>query len=260
MKAALKLLSWIMLCSYGVVSCQAFNLSKPRVIQYPEPDLSVDQQAFINAGCTLTDYGDWECTPGSPALIEGCDNLKIANDLLGGLDPNYPLAVCQYFPLQHKQPGQESDQGDFLYRGGCTLPRTMLPIYLHFLVSKGDDQFTVLKTMSDLQSTFSPIDSPDEALSYAIAATGLEAYYDIRPQAGYRYDVKQLEETHVSESPDGYEVLLYQFQMFGGQAYTTNAVIVQVSHEGEISITNTTLFNHTPEEEGLCVDGRLIKS
>jgi hypothetical protein len=260
MKAALMLLSGFMLCSYGVVSCQVFNLSKPRVIQYPEPNLSVDQQALINAGCTLTDYGDWDCAPGSPALTEGCDTIKVANDLLGGLDPNYPLAVCMYYPLQHKKTSQEPYQGDFLYRGGCTLPRTMMPIYLHFLVSKGDDQFTVLKTMSDLQSIYSPIDSPDEALSYAIAATGLEAYYDIQPQAGYRYDVKQLEETHVSESPGGYEVLLYQFQMFGQPAYTTNAVIVQVSYEGEISIINTTLVNHTPEEDGLCVDGRLLKS
>jgi hypothetical protein len=114
--------------------------------------------------------------------------------------------------------------------------------------------------MSDLQSTYSPIDSPNEALSYAIAATGFEAYYDIQPQAGYRYDVKQLEETHVSVTPNGYEVLLYQFQMFGEQAYTTNAVRVQVSRVGEISIKETTLVNRTPEDDGLCVDGRLIKS
>jgi hypothetical protein len=125
---------------------------------------------------------------------------------------------------------------EFIYTDGC-----MMPIYVRYAIEK-DGQFQLLKNQGELKATYAPIESPDEALSYALASTGLEARYNLETPSGYRYQVNQLEDTHVVETGDGYDVLLYHYQVCGCGPHTTSTVLLHVTGEDIQEIERTPLM------------------
>jgi hypothetical protein len=79
----------------------------------------------------------------------------------------------------------------------------------------------MIRTQEELRDLFAPIESAEEALSYAMMATGYEAKYapedyrlavpdncDPGPQF-YHYYTDVLEDTHVTEVINGYHVYLF---------------------------------------------------
>ena len=53
--------------------------------------------------------------------------------------------------------------------------------YVRYAIMQ-DGQLKVLKSIADLQQAYAPIESEDEALSYALAATGLGVRYGLTAQ------------------------------------------------------------------------------
>jgi hypothetical protein len=203
---------------------------------------------FQQAGCAPDEYGRWTCAEGSPVNALGCDAVIAPGDLLGGLDPSYPIAQCRYMPLSHGESPRGSPQDEFIYNDGC-----LAAIYIRYAIQK-DGQFQVLKTQEDLKATYVPIESPYEALSYALASTGLEAYYDLETPLSYRYKMDKLEDSHVVETPDGYDVLLYHKQICGCGPHTISAVRLSVNPAGDVKELESTPAYEDPKEDGLCID------
>ena len=230
------------------LACRLGGLTRPDVTHYPRPDLVVDLAPFNAAGCTADEYGRWTCPAASPLNALGCDALITPNALLGGLDPAYPLMLCRYMPIQHGESARGSPTDEFIYNDGC-----LAASYVRYAIEK-DGQFLLLKTQEDLKATYAPIESPDEALSYALASTGLEARYNLETPLGYRYQVNKLEDTHVVETEAGYEVLLYHYQVCGCGPHTTSAVALRVTGAGDIQEIERTPAFEDPKEDGLCVD------
>jgi hypothetical protein len=232
-----------------LAGCQALNAVRLGVENHPSPTLpSVDTAPFESAGCSLDEYGSWTCPEDGPLASLGCDELHQAKEMLGGLDPATPLAECWYYPTNH--PGGEQDpfQAPRLYNHGC-----LLPVYVRYVIFR-DGQFALIEDQEALRAAFTPIDSPQEALSYALASTRLEAYFDLRRQIGYRYLADQLEDTHVVESGDGYAINLYYYQVCGCGPHTTSIVDVQISREGEMTLSEPKPAFENPAEDRLCVD------
>lgn len=245
-----KTLAFTALLILASLSCQLTSSVSLQVINHPQPELPpIDLAPFEAAGCTFNEYGIGECPPDSPLVTQGCDKLRVPDELLGGLDPAYPLALCLYYPTQH----QGAIQGDpfnepNFYNDGC-----MMPVYVRYAIFR-DGDFEILRTLDELSAAFAPIESPDEALSFSLAATGLEARFDQQRQLGYRYFVDQLEDTNVRQVDDGYQINLYDHQVCGCGPHTTSIVTLQVSPDGNIQTVSEQPAYENPEEDGLCVD------
>lgn len=242
----LLLLSCTTLTSWG---------QRPRIIHHPRPALSVDMTPFEEAGCTVGEYGLWDCPAESPIAAFGCDQIETPTDLLGGFEPNDALAVCWLSPLHQEDyedgiaQQEQIEREGYFYNGGC-----MLPTYARYIVAH-NGTFTLLKTPNDLREHFGPAYSYDEALSYALAVTGHDATYGLKAEPGYRYLTDTLEDTYVLDSEeDAYIINLYHYQFCGCGPHTTSTVNVVVSYDGYVTELNSKAAYEDPSEDGLCVD------
>jgi len=232
------------------LACQSTSSVTMQVTRHPEPELPpISLAPFEAAGCTFDEYGSGECSQDSSLVELGCDHLRKPDDLLGGLDPAYPLALCLYYPLQHatEAQGNPMDEPRF-YNDGC-----MMPMFVRYAIFK-DGNFEVLSTLDELSATYTPIESPEEALSYSLAATGLEARYGQQRELGYRYFVNHLEDTYVRQVDEGYQINLYDYQVCGCGPHTTSIVTIEVLANGNIHTLEEQPAYENPEEDGLCVD------
>lgn len=245
--------SWMLL---GIlVSCRfipeldlisKFLFGAPQVTNHPAPTLTIDTEIFTDTGCPEGDDGHRTCTEDSPLTQIGCEKIVDVDNFIGGLDPTYPIILCYYPPP--KDDRWDVEETEYIYKEGCTKP-----FYVRYVVYR-DGGFQLIKNISELQAVFAPIESPDEALSYAIATTGYSAYYDIKPERGYRYHVDELEDSYVTETEEGYNVHLFYYQWCGCGPHTTSAVDVYLSRSGDIKPGSYQPLFEDPEEDNLCID------
>lgn len=245
-----KLLAAAAFLALAAAACQLASSIGLQVTNHPQPEFPPPNLApFEAAGCTFDEYGNAECPPDSPIAALGCDQLRRPDDLLGGLVPRYPLAVCLYYPTRHIS----ASEGDpfatpKVYNEGC-----MMPAFVRYVVAR-DGDFEMLSTPEGLQAAFAPIDSPGEALSYSLAATGLSAYFGLKREMGYRYFIDGLEDTNVRQTGDNFQINLYHYQVCGCGPHTYSIITVRVDPDGNLQTTEGQPAFENPAEDGLCVD------
>lgn len=247
MNRKILLLSLFLLPVVG--GCQAINALKVQVVNHPAPQREPpDMAVFKQAGCAIDEDGWWACPADSPIAALGCDRIKPVDALLGALDPVVSMAECLYYPTQHLEEHPDAFDTPRLYNEGC-----LLPVYVRYVILN-EGEFTILSTLDDLQTVFAPLESPDEALAYGLAATGLQAKYGLKRQPSFRYLTERLEDSHVKEAHGGYEVLLYHYQICGCGPHTTSAVWLEISRDGDLREISRTPAFENPQEDNLCVD------
>lgn len=170
----------------------------------------------------------------------GCDSLAAPGLYLGGLEPGYPLLMCWK--------NQADGEDQYVYREGCLRPQ-----YLNYLIAENTG-FRLIRNQADLATVYSPILTKDEALSYAMASTGLAAYFDLQPVKTLRYFTRALEDSHVEVTPEGYVVHLYAYQLCGCGPHTTSAISVLVRQDGHVEILDSVPAFEDPSQDNLCID------
>lgn len=189
---------------------------KVTVAEYAPPDWAVNAQGFTDTGCIgkLPE----SCT----ALVAlGCDEIRLPRFPLGGLRPPYGVMECIHgrSELPDREYFRQPPGLDMRYRS-----------YVIFQ----DGKYRLLIKKSEFKKVFAPIESTDEAISYAMAITSLEARYDIDPNADVEYLVDVIEETHAEETSDGYIVHLFDSdRRMGCDTHSFYAVKVLVSRDGQ---------------------------
>lgn len=111
-----------------------------------------------------------------------------------------------------------------------------------------------LATQKEFATFFAPIDSPEEALSFALAATGYSAYSQFDTLPDFRFFSDTLESTRVEQDNAGYKVNLFYYQLCGCGPHTTSVVDVQVRKDGSLEIGELKKLYEDPTQDGLCVD------
>jgi hypothetical protein len=197
-------------------------------IRHPRPNLTVDQAIYENLGCPPDGY----CEGNLELARVGCERLMPSNALLGGLTPSYPIAECSWRIERTGTPGVY-DRRPGLYQTGC-MDRAGIG-----LVVLRDGSYQMAASVEDLQALYAPIESEDEAFSYAIAATGFwpQYFYSGFPHSGTVLLTNQLEESYVAKREDGYTVLLYSWEHCGEGYHPTSAVDVVVTRDGGITVS-----------------------
>ena len=213
-------------------SCQ----SKPEFINHPSPNLAVSMDVFSD-DILLANFG--------------CNEIQAPSNLIGGLEPSYPIAICT---LQNI-PGEGTEEleaviesGQFFYYTGG-----LFGIYIRYIIYQ-NGEFVLLKTEEDLRKLFAPIQSPEEALSYVLAAKNLSAYYGIQYDPAYKYEVDRIEDTYVTTDTDGYLVHLFYDQAFGCGPHWISEVDVHVSVEGNIEERSSRQLFRNPDLDDVCFD------
>ena len=215
-------LSNFIVAAFILASCSQSPASplpsqKVSVIEYPPLDWAINAQRLGDVGCV--GKVQESCTE---LIALGCDEIRGPRFYLGGLQPPYAVMECihesseppnrEYF---RQQPGL-----DTRYRS-----------YAIFQ----DGKYRLIIKKSEFKASFAPVESTDEAISYAMAMTSLSARYDIDPNANVDYLVDVIEETHAEETSDGYLVHLFDWDhKMGCDIHSFYAVKVLVTRDGEV--------------------------
>ena len=125
--------------------------------------------------------------------------------------------------------------------------------YIRYLVLF-EGQIQLVDSVDGLASLFAPIDSAEEALSYAVATSGLSALYDINETPDLKLYTTPVEETFVKETGDGYLVHLFHTYLCGCGPHIVRSMDVTVSKDGTITISEPVEAFSDPQYDGLCVD------
>jgi hypothetical protein len=166
----------------------------------------------------------------------GCDYVEY-QDLLGGLTPSFSLAHCISV-------GDEPPDKDIFKEKHLFEYTTLVVFY--------EGEFRYIYDRDDLRALYAPIETSEEALSYALAGSMFSAIFDYRLDSSLQYLQDTIENTHVLENDDGYLVHLFGgwVQNRGCGTHTNWTTDVLVSRDGQIKFTN-----HTPFAEfNGCVD------
>jgi hypothetical protein len=216
----------------------------PEFVNYPAPALSMDLTPFENAGCKPDEQGTLRCPPNLPPFDQfGCFEILAAPQMLGALTPAIPLMRC----IRDQNPDQEPSADEYLFNQGC-----LVGSYVSY-VGYRDGQFFLIKNKAELKAAFSPVDSADEALSFAMAATGFKALYGLKND-NMRYLVPQIADTQVKTEENQYRVSLYSFTTCGCGPHAMNLRVVLVKFTGDVVLNDPLPVWEDPAQDGLCVD------
>jgi hypothetical protein len=146
-----------------LTSCTLFR-EKTKIIEHPPYGLQVDNSAFQQAGC----FNSTACLPrGLQSLDPPIDLIMTVPNDFGGLNPAYPIAKA------YTQTAFQLDESKFLYSFHC-----LGSSYIRYLVIQ-NNTYHLVSSVQDLANFYAPITSPEEAYSYALAATGLSPIFDL---------------------------------------------------------------------------------
>lgn len=207
---------------------------EPTFINHPAPNLTVSFDAFNN---------------NEAIAALGCDEIQAPSSLIGGLNPSYPIAICAIRPGDASEELRaEIDSGLFFYYTGGLFGN-----YVRYVIDQ-NGEFVLLKTEEEFQKLFAPIESSEEALSFVLAVRNLSAYYGLKHDPAYKYEVDTIEDTYVTPDSDGYLVHLFYDQVFGCGPHWTSEVDVRVSVEGNVEEVASKPIYRDPNLDEVCVD------
>jgi hypothetical protein len=225
----------IFILAVFLVSCSR----ETTIIQHESPVLKVDNIFMQQAKCY---NGDTCFTEDMRTLNPPVDSINTVPDLLGGLDPAYPIVAASthfFKPLNDIQ---------YIYVHSC-----MTQQYVRYLIyAEGQMQF--IQTREDFARLYAPIKSENEALSYAMAVTGYTALFDLEQHPKLNVLAEPLEETFVEKVADGYHVHLFDTSLCGCGPHVIKSVEVYVSTDGSVQEEDPIPAYSDPEMDNLCID------
>ncbi|MFH7861061.1 MAG: hypothetical protein QW602_03635, partial [Candidatus Aenigmatarchaeota archaeon] len=194
----------------------------------------IDISPFLNAGCKIEKYyGENHLNCSSAGLKDRfkCGRILLAPQYLAGLKVPIVKCVLGTYEENYTQVMEEIEKG-YIYSEGCRAP-----IFIRYIVFDGKD-FVLLRTKEEFKNYFSPIDNPEEALSYVAAITGLYPKYGFS-KAGGRYFVTIIEDSYAKEVNGNYKVHLYGYELCGCGTHPYFTTDFLVSRDGNIEELQT---------------------
>jgi hypothetical protein len=199
------------------------TVTDPVFINHDAPAITFDRTSLEATGCTIDEVDGVTCPADSPITSLPCSSVALPGDLLGALSGDVTLvARCQQIATE---PGAQTEG---IYKSGCMLLQQNIYLveFQGYIVQIG--------SVDAFRTNFAPIEDADEALSYALALTGLSARYDVAPQEGLQYFTDRIEDTYVQQIEDSYLVHLWHQEICGCSPFMTSQVDVLVHPDGAL--------------------------
>ncbi len=230
-------------------ACQFPGIKKaiePTITSVPPVVEPVNLSPFQNIGCVWQNENYAVCPEGSIPKKMGCDSLSKPSEYQNLLDQASQFVNCAYSPFLQPTPEEGAIKG--LYDSGCAVE-----VYQRLLTYQ-DGDYLLIRDIGDLKYYYTPVDSENKAIGYAIAATGFQPRYTFDDVQGFRILVNDLEPTHVETSQDGYEINLFDYQACGCGPHSHIMQRVKISINGDMEILESTPVFENPEDDDLCID------
>jgi hypothetical protein len=216
------------------------------IINHSSPDIKdIDISAFKNVDCTWQSDDYAICNEDGIFKKMGCSTLTSPDSTFNLLNPSVNLISCNYVPEMIDEVDMTADG---IYNSGCSRP------VLKRLVVYHEGNYQLIKNLQELIGFFAPIDTKEEALAFAIAATGYQPLFQFDPPSEYRYMINNIEDTKVEILDDGYLVNLYHHNLCGCGPHTTFSTPVKVGIDGILDLYSPVAAFEDPSEDDLCVD------
>ena len=219
--------------------------TKPEIITDPMSlnvtAAATDSSAFIEAGCIDPGNGRLNCS--SIGLEEkfSCEEVRVP-DNLGGLSPKVPIVECNVLIKN------QTDDNAGIVREGC-----LWPLFRKYVIIE-DGEYKIIGTKEEFIQFFAPVESPEEALAFAVALTNSYAVYNLTIPSNYNVFVSKIRTTYVEETDIGFKVHLFFSQSCGCGNHPYYSIDYLVNNSGEIKETSSEKIYENPEFAGLCVD------
>jgi len=222
-----------------VLGCRLpeLNLFK-KVVRGDEFDLKMDNSYFAGLGC----FESLDCLPQEfKELKDPIGYINKPDDLLGGLTPATILAVAG------------SALHDDIVIPAVYVKRCLSKVYIRYLIVE-DGKMRLIDSLEGLAKQFAPIDSKEEAFSYAMAATGFSAVNDLHRFPQPKFYAETIEETFVKPVDNGYIVHLFNTYLCGCGPHIIPSVDVTVHTDGSIEVSEPVDAFSEPKLDGMCID------
>jgi hypothetical protein len=209
---------------------------------------SIDTNAFIDADCTADVY-NLNCSNLGLDKQFGCIQISNASTALGSLSPKLPMVKCLFRkPALTLYPSGDKDYNskEGIVREGC-----MFSGYRSYIV-KQDEEFKLIRTKEEFQSMFAPVETQEEAMSFAVALTGSILKYDTSAPEGYFPVASPIKPTYVEETDGRFKVHLFHRESCGCGThpyYAIDYIITRAGNVTELSRQKVYDSNHK-----ICVD------
>ena len=163
-------------------------------------DAHIDREPLLKLGCKVA--GD-ALVCGTPSTAKGdgitCGEYSHTEDLLGALTPKVAITGCDTIGRGLEIKG--------IYRSGCRLST-----WHRYVVADGK-KLDLIETKDAFVKRFAPVETPAEALAFAVALTDSKALFKIELPKDAVTFLKTIDPTSVTPVADGFKVRLYGYQL-----------------------------------------------
>jgi hypothetical protein len=198
----------------------------PQFTSYPLPEISSNtDDLLLEAGCEKHSEYDVSCAQDSPLKAFDCFFITDPKQIYFKPEANFSLvAGCNIWAEDWENPPEGT-----ITISGCAFK------FKQGYIFQTDEKYVLIDTIVQLDELLVPIDSPAEALSYALMRTGLNAYFDFTYDPTLLYLQESIQGTHITEEGGGYVMNLFHFEGCGCEPWITSQVKIRVDRSGKIT-------------------------
>lgn len=203
--------------------------------------VATNTSEFIKAGCVNTGHGWLDCS--STGLDErfSCKEMWVPSDL-GGLSPKVQIVKCNVMVENW------TSETEWIVREGC-----LLPLYRKYIVFS-DGEYKLIGSKREFVDFFAPVESPEEALAFALALTRAYPDYDPIVPGNYKVFVPEVRSTYVEKKGEDYRVHLFDMEVCGCGSHPYYSVDYIVTKSGDVTELSRERIYEDPSLFGLCID------
>jgi len=201
-----------------------------------------DASAFIEAGCIETGNGWLNCSSIGLEKMFSCEEIKVPGDF-GGLSSKVPIVECNV--LVENWTG-DMDVG--IMHLGC-----LYPLFKKYIIIE-NGEYKLIGSKEEFIQFFAPVESPEEALGFAVALTGSYPVYNMTIPESYKVFVSEIKTTYVKESDGEFNVHLFNMQICGCGNHPYYSIDYIVTRAGEVNTMSSERIYENPQFSDMCVD------
>ena len=253
-------LSWLLALPVLLAACSSRSSSDARpsssagAIIRPEPrpgrvirfDARQDGGPLLKAGCVPVPGVPtrFDCQASEAIRAMGCYGYPTIDDHLGGFAPGTTVAECKILTDNR---ANQTPPG--LLRLGC-----LLPVHRRLIAVRPDGKATLIATADELARQFAPVESPAEALAFALALSEGQPATTIEIPPGADVKLATIEPAYVEPVSGGYKVHLLEPSGCGGPLHYWKVLDLLVTREGQVTVTARQDAFDDPKQRGMYVD------
>jgi len=203
---------------------------------------ATNASAFIEAGCIETGNGWLDCSSIGLEKMFSCEEIKVPGDL-GGLSSKVPIVECNV--LVENWTG-DTDVG--IMHLGC-----LYPLFKKYIIIE-NGEYKLIGSKEEFIQFFAPVESPEEALGFAVALTGSYPVYNMTIPENYKVFVPEIKTTYVEESGGEFNVHLFNMQICGCGNHPYYSIDYIVTRAGESKVISSERIYENPQFFDMCID------